>query len=137
LRPVHGDTTALRVATWPLGSSCGGSLDGEHQPRWRRAAVSGRAMRAQPAHGCMIASKASQKVGQPSPHGGAGEDRRFHASMEDVLCQCSQTVLPSDKVVETIPSWPVCWRCSSAASAKGSVIACTGHDGIGSGVGDC
>jgi len=90
-------------------------------------------MRAQPAHGCTIASKTSQKVRQPSPHGGAGEDGSFHASIEDVQCQCSQTVLPSDKVAETIVSWPVCWRYSCAAA----VITCAGHDGIGSGVGDC
>jgi len=49
-------------------------------------------MRAQPAHGYTI------KVGQPSPHGGAGKDRGFHASIEDALCQCNKTVLPSDKV---------------------------------------
>jgi len=50
----------------PLGSSCGGNSDGAHQPRWRRAAVSWRAMRAQPDHGCTINSEVSQKVGQPS-----------------------------------------------------------------------
>jgi len=99
--------------------------------------VSGRAIRAQPTHGCTIASEASQKVRQPSPHGGAGEDGGFHASIEDILYQCSQTVLPSDKVVEMTASWPVCWRCSGAAAAKESVIACTEHDGDGSGVGDC
>ena len=134
---MHGDATSLRVATWPLGSSCGGSSDGAQQPRWRRAAVSGRAMRAQPAHGCTIVSEASQKLWQPSPHGFAVEDGRFHESIEDVLCQCSQTVLQSDKVPETIASWPVCWRCSGAAAAKGSVIECAGHERVGSGVGDC
>ena len=89
-------------------------------------------MRAQPAHGCTIATEASQKVRQPSTHCGAGEDGSFHASMEDVLYQCSQTVLPSDKVEETIASWPVFWRCSGATA----VIACAGHDGIVSGVRD-
>mmetsp|Transcript_84237 Transcript_84237/g.136539 ORF Transcript_84237/g.136539 Transcript_84237/m.136539 type:complete len:82 (+) Transcript_84237:236-481(+) len=56
----------LGQACKPLGSSRGGSLDGAHQPRWWRAAVSWRAMRAQPDHGCTITSEVSQKVGLPS-----------------------------------------------------------------------
>ena len=34
------------------------------------------------------------------PHGSAGEDGGCHASIENVLCQCSQTVMLSDNVAD-------------------------------------